>query len=286
MNKFKLVLITSCILSAFSANAQFLGLTVNKEEPKAEAKVENLDDLLSSKISQEAQKKDEVSEMRRQALEDMASALGSTAGLNYRMNEIRKEVDKKALDLDQRFNFANLIIDNGVLPPVLEEGLANFAQNSDDQVRIADKMYKIVSPAKFVSVYPTWRTYLQFSFPSFEKPPAAYLPQNDAEKVIWDKALKEGWNNGETQAQRLFEASLSRLERDYLGMIKYKMLVKQGLITPTIIAKQNFGVTGGGKEMAINDQVFRISDHSALNPNQKDWKVEYPVSNQTNGVLK
>jgi defect-in-organelle-trafficking protein DotC len=229
---------------------------------------------------------DNVNQMRRQAIVDIASSLGASAGLSYRMNQIMIDVNKSASKLDHLFDFSRVIIDNGVLAPVLTEGLSNYAQDSDDQVRIADKIYKIESPAKFVSVYPTWRSYLVFSFPTYELPPPSFLPRNDTEKAVWDSAVKEGWQKGIMQANNIFENSYNRMERDYSGMIKYKILLAEGLITPTIIAKQNFGVTGGGKEMSINDQVFRITDHSALNPNQEKWKVEYPITNNVNGVLK
>lgn len=247
-----------------------------------------LDQLLSNRIKEEgaAAQKAEISEMRRQALVDIASALGSSGGLAFRMNQIKAEVNQNAANLDRLFDFSKVLIANGVLAPVLTEGLSNYAQDSDDQVRIADKIYKIEAPAKFVSVYPTWRSYLMFSYPNYDMPPAAYLPKDSAEKAIWDQAVKDGWQNGIQQANNIFEASYDRLERDYKGMIKYKILLSEGLITPTIIAKQNLGVTGGGREMAINDQVFRITDHSALNPNKSDWKVEYPVTNNVNGVLK
>lgn len=252
-----------------------------------QSNVVDLNELLSNKISSTAIKNsDNVSEMRAAALREIANSLGASSGLSYRMNEIKREIDLQSLRLDKIFDFSKMTIDNGVLAPVLTEGLANYAQYSDDEVRIADKIYKIEVPAKFVSTYPTWRTYLRFSYPSFETPDKAYLPQNDTEKQIWDLAVKEGWEKGIKQANLIFDASYSKLERDYLGMIKYKLLLEEGLITPTIVAKQNLGVTGGGKEMAINDQVFRITDHSALNPNQKDWKVEYPVTNQTDGKLK
>lgn len=286
----KLGLIASCILSAASVNAQtYSGLSYPKPQVDnmTTDKVVEMNDLMADKIGgSQASKKEDVSEMRRQALTEIASALGASGGLSYRMRQLKADVNSRALELDRMYDFSKLTIDNGVLAPVLTEGLANYSQDSDDQVRIADKIYKIESPAKFVSVYPTWRSYLRFSFPSFEQPAQAYLPKNDAEKAIWDAAVKEGWDKGVIQANRIFEASYSRLERDYLGMIKYKLLLAQGLITPTVIAKQNLGVTGGGKEMAINDQVFRITDHSALNPNKEDWKVEYPVTNQNNGKLK
>ena len=247
-----------------------------------------LDSLLSNQILERgkaAQTKD-VSEMRRTALQEIAGALGASGGLAFRTNQIKQEVDCYADELDKLYDFKKLIIDNGVLPPVLSEGLANYAQESTDQVRIADKIYKIEEKAKFVSVYPTWRNYLRFSFPSYEMPEAAYLPKNDAEKAIWDYAVKEGWEKGVKQANEIYESAYAKLNRDFKGMIKYKILLAEGLVTPTIIGKQNLGITGGGREMSINDQVFRIMDHSSLNPNKNEWKVEYPVSNNNNGELK
>ena len=163
--------------------------------------------------------------MRRQAITEIASALGASSGLSYRMNERRVEIISNAVNLDQTFDFTKVTIDNGVLAPVLTEGLSNYAQESDDQVRIADKIYKIEMPAKFVSVYPTWRSYLKFSYPSFESPIKAYLPQNEAEKIVWDEAVKEGWTKGVRQADNIVESSFYRLVRDYQGMIKYKILL-------------------------------------------------------------
>lgn len=291
MNKFKLTITLASMLvsTQLFAQSSFPGLSYPKPDVNKSQAVQNstLEDLLSAKIATpEKTKKSEVSEMRRQALTEIASALGASSGLSYRMKERRIEIDAIAANLDQTFDFTRVTIDNGVLAPVLTEGLSNYAQESDDQVRIADKIYKIEMPAKFISVYPTWRSYLRFAYPSFDYPTKAYLPQNDAEKSVWDEAVREGWSKGIRQADSIVESSFNRLVRDYQGMIKYKILLAQGLITPTIIARQNFGVTGGGKEMAINDQVFRITDHSALNPSKEDWKVEYPVSNNQNGKLK
>ena len=290
MKMLKLSLLVSLMLSTqVFAQSSFPGLNypqpdVNKTKAQQSS---SMDDLLSGKItSKENNKKSEVSELRKQAIVEIATALGSSGGLAHRMKERRIELDTLAQDMDKTFDFTKVTIDNGVMAPVLTEGLSNYAQESDDQVRIADKIYKIEAPAKFVSVYPNWRTYLNFAFPTYDTPSSAYLPKDDGEKQIWDESVKKGWLTGVRQADKIVESSFNRLLRDYQGMVKYKILLAQGLITPTIIAKQNLGVTGGGREMSINDQVFRISDHSALNPSQKDWKVEYPISNNQNGVLK
>lgn len=268
--------------------AGYPGLSYPRPLNKEENKAMDLNGLLSSQILERGKNANssEVKEMRRQALQEIAGALGASGGLAYRTNQIKAEVDCYATDLDKLYDFKKLIIDNGVLPPVLTEGLGNYAQENADQVRIADKIYKIEEKAKFVSVYPTWRNYLRFTFPSYEMPEAAYLPKNDAEKAVWDAAVKEGWDRGVKQANEIYETSYAKLDRDYKGMIKYKILLAEGLVTPTVIGKQNLGVTGGGREMSINDQVFRIMDHSALNSNKSEWKVEYPVSNNQGGVLK
>lgn len=298
MNKNKKIL-TNMILSgitiiSLNVNAQtsYLGLNYPKPEIYGQKfdKTPNpptLEQLLSNNVANEVNaRKNEVNEIRKEQLIEIASSIGASAGLVARMKEKRIEIDNIGTHMDNVYDFSKLIISNGVLAPVLSEGLSNYAQESEDQVRIADKIYKIESPAKFVSVYPTWRDYLYFSFPLFDNPPSSALPKTDAEKIIWDEAVRTGWFSGIQQANNIVDTAFNRLNRDYQGMIKYKLLLAQGVITPTMIAGQNLGVTGGGKEMAINDQLFRITDHSNLNPNTNDWKVEYPVTNQINKKLK
>jgi defect-in-organelle-trafficking protein DotC len=275
-----LCFIAPCFSQSTTTATNYMGLNYPKkqQEPLPDVKME---DLMSNSITKEVKKESSVSELRKEALIDIATTLGATRGLISRGREIKKEVEQFSTQLDNLYNFELLKIDNGVLPAVLEEGLAAYEQISSDHVTIADKVYKITEQSKFVSAYPTWRSYLKFDYPGIEKPNEAYLPKNEAENQIWNEAIKEGWKQGVNQANEIFENSYSKLERDYLGMIKYKILLQEGLITPTIIAKQNFGIVGGGKNMSINKQVFTISDHSALNPNNKEWKVEYPVSNST-----
>lgn len=249
-------------------------------------KIYSIDQITGSNIANTAKVAGEqnVSEMRKQAIIDIASSLGMSAGLAARMQEIEKKIKNKSDELDKIYNFSALAISNGVLPPVLEESNSNYNQDSNDEVRISDVMYKIYAPARFVSVYPTWRDYLVFNFSSFDLPEKSYMPKNDAEKAIWDEWVKRGWEKGKLQADNIFENSWGRLNRDYTGMIKYKMLLTQGVITKTIVAKANLGVTGDGNKLSINDQVIRITDHSQFNQNDKEWKYKTPISNPSNTV--
>lgn len=281
MKIFKQIVTPLCALMLAGLSAQSYAQQASYQGRPVDHAV-SLNELMADKVSGVAAAKhgqNEINEMRKAALSEVAVSLGASAGLVSKMSEIRSALDKQTVSLDGIFDFSRMLVTDGVLAPVLSEGLANYAQENDDQVRIADKIYKIESRARFVSVYPTWRDYLQFSFKSFEIPPQSYLPKNDAEKAFWNEWVKKGWDQGERQALTIFESSMGRLRRDFTGMIRYKSLSAQGLITKPVIAKANLGVTGGGNEMAINDQIFRIVDHSALVPNKDEWKVDYPVSN-------
>lgn len=245
-----------------------------------------LSELMSGSITQKASEKESVNEIKRSALIEVASAVGASAGAAHRMKELKDMVNNYSEKLDILFDFRTMKLTEGVMLPVLVQGLGNYNKHSDDEVRVSDKRFKIEASAKFVSVYPTWRNYLIFTLPTFDVPPTSYLPKTDAEKAIWDDAVKKGWDRGLEQANRIFETSYARLERDYMGMDLSKILMELKLLTPTIVAKQNLGVTGGGREMDINDQVFRITDHSGLNPNAATWSTQYPVTSNSDGNYK
>lgn len=249
-----------------------------RSNPNPRYDLEDISAKNIAEIKKSSATENKVTEFKKEALIELASSLGASAGLAAKTTEIREQLNKYGYQLDNLYNFSKVKIHNGVLPPVLTEGLANYSKASDDEVRIADQMFKIEVPAKFVSVYPTWRDYLQFTFGTFELPEDGYLPQTEEEAKIWDTWVKRGWEKGQAQALNIFEASWSRLNRDFNGMIKFKVLQAQGLVSPTLVAKSNLGVTGGGREMAINDQIFRIVDHSALIPDQKRWTTQYPVT--------
>lgn len=256
-------------------------------EPQISAKKEKdiptLNELMSGSVTERAKEKDEVSSIRKSALVEIATAMGASAGAASRMQELKVEVNKKSHELDKIFNFKEMRLADGVMLPVVMQSKANYNKNSDDEIMISDKRFIIDTPSKFVSVYPTWRSYLFLSLPTFDAPPSSVLPKNDTERAIWDNAVKEGWKRGVEQANRIFEASYARLEKDYLGMDLARILMELKLLTPTVLAKQNLGVTGGGREMDINSQVFRITDHSALNPNSGTWGTEYPITINNDG---
>lgn len=289
----KITLITFLISTTIGINnisfAQNQNNTnINNYNPEAEYK-KGLNSVLSSNVTSQAINVsiEEVTKIRQNILKDTASNYGITAGLSWKMNQIKINELSQLEDRLNKFDFSSLAIDAGVLPPVIIEGVSNYAQNNDDEVRLADKSLKIEKPAKFYSTYPTWRDYLVFDFPAPEAVPVSILPKTPAESKIWDYWVEKGFAQGVLQAKNIFQASIDRFDRDYNGMLKFHQLLAQNQITPTLVSKHNMGITGGGRELRINDQILRIQEHSALISDDSKWRNTYPITyKDSNGQYK
>jgi defect-in-organelle-trafficking protein DotC len=239
-----------------------------------------LDDLMASRIANPPAiiRQMEIPMIRLEALQSAAATVGTQAGLLKQSKKTNATLEREANKLDRVFDFNNMMVTKNVMSPVLTEGRTTYSQNSDEEIRIADRMFKIERGARFVAHPPTWRDYLQQNVTStkVEVPHASLLPKTDAEKAVWDEWVQKGWKEGESQSNALFSQGLARLQRDYSGMIQYKILLKQGLVSAPIVSTANMGTTGGGTQMNLQDQVFRISVPSNLIANPKAWK-NYPV---------
>ncbi len=213
----------------------------------------------------------DINPIRLSELHETATTLGARGALAWRSHQINQSLTRSARYLDQVFNFNQLLLNHNVLPPIVTQSQANLTLDNDDTIRSADKTYKITQPARFVTVPPTWRTYLWMNFKKPNLPSTTLLPTNREEAEVWNIYLKMGWQKGLEQANQIFEANLSILKRNYLGMILYRRLLAQGVITHPVVAKANLGITGNAKEIRINDEVMRITAHSALQPHGH-WK--------------
>jgi defect in organelle trafficking protein DotC len=213
-----------------------------------------------------------VNSIKTQALRETATSLGAQGALAWRAKAINASLTDQASSLDKLYDFNRLMLPNNVLPPVLAESSNALTQSDADTLRLSDKTYKILSPARFVTTPPTWRTYLWLTFKQPDIPDKSLLPKTQAESEIWNKYLKIGWKQGLTQANQIFDENMSRLKRDYLGMVLYRKLYAQHIVSAPFIARAELGVTGDKNEMHINDQVLKITSHSALQTDSTKWK--------------
>ncbi len=215
----------------------------------------------------------QINQIRFTVLTETATSMGAQSGLAWASQHINKLLDLNERNLDLAFNFRSLLLDHDVLPPVLTQGQNALNLDTPETLRLADKIYKIESPPRFVTAPPTWREYLWMDYPTPDKPVSSLLPRTAEERKIWNDAVAEGWQDGIQQANSIFSANMGRLKRDYNGMITYNVLLAQNMVTAPYVAKTELGVTGDDNQLRINDQVLRITATSRLIPNSKKWKA-------------
>jgi defect-in-organelle-trafficking protein DotC len=212
-----------------------------------------------------------INPIRLQALQETALSLGARGALAWRSLQINNTLQDEASYLDRVFNFNELLINGDVLPPVITEADDSLNLSSDTAIRAASKIYRIVTPARFATTAPSWRTYLWMDFQKPTLPDRTLLPVNAAEVNVWNAFLKQGWKEGLAQANEIFSQNLSLLKRDYSGMVLYRQLLAQHMVSIPFVAHAEMGVTGDANEIRVNDQISRITAPSQLQPDSNDW---------------
>jgi defect in organelle trafficking protein DotC len=213
-----------------------------------------------------------INNIRLTALKQVARSLGAQAGLAWRADQLDKIMLHQKHNLDQIFNFNYLVLNHNVLPPVLTEGDNTLNLADDETIRAADKEYKIVALPRFVTAPPSWRDYILLNYKRPEIPNSTLLPKSAREAQVWNEYSKIGWNEGIEQANEIFAVNLARLKRDYAGMLLYRKLLAQNMVSAPFVGQADLGVTGDKNDMRINDRVLRITSTSELKTNPKVWK--------------
>jgi defect-in-organelle-trafficking protein DotC len=62
------------------------------------------------------------------------------------------------------------------------------------------------------------------------------------------------------------------LTKDYHGMVRYRMLLAQDMISPPFALSVDRGVTGGGDQMRVGDRAIRITGRPEFNPGYQSWQ--------------
>lgn len=250
------------ILSMFIASLQLIGCSRSATRPPELSIIQSIKRPTTIKIN----------EIRFSALKQTAIGLGAQAGLAWRSRQINTLLDSQKKNLDRIFNFSFLILNQTVLPPILIEGRNTLNLADEYTIRISDHDYQIIQQPKFITTPPNWHDYIWMTYKKPETPNHSMLPQNSDEHRVWNRYIPVGWNEGVAQAEQIFSANLARLQRDYNGMVLYRKLLAQHILTPPYVSQANLGITGGGNDMRINDKVLRITAIPQLQTNAKSWR--------------
>mgnify|MGYP001182828187 CR=1 FL=1 len=133
-------------------------------------------------------------------------------------------------------DFGPLLIKGKVIPPVITEATDIYNLEDSTTIRTSDRIYQIKNQARFSSIAPTWRAYMQFPFENKAYSSEVYvskalMPENETERATWLAATVKGWDSGVEQANTMLENNLKRLNRDYIGMVRFHEFVIEGIKT-------------------------------------------------------
>ena len=215
-------------------------------------------------------------QIRGDAIREAALSYGARGGLAYRTFEIQRRLAEYDTSLSKAFDFSRLLVaaPSGFLiePPVVSAAeKAVIVTSSGQQAAVADRIYRINRVARIVTASRDWHLYLERDWGRVDPPPSLLLPKDDDERAMWRNFVKQGWQAGIEQAEETFEADLDRLTNDFVGMVRYRELLAQGMITSPYAMADDRGVTGGGKEMRVGDRGVSITGQSVLNPRSDQW---------------
>jgi len=256
-----------------------LGLSACQSfDPQAARETPNETSLKSLQKLSNSKAKSKIGDLRMQALRDTALSVGARGGLSDRSKGLNELLTLQERLLDRVFNFQAMILDKKVLPPVLIEGRDPLNTSGTDVIRVADRNYQIQAQARFVTAPPSWREYLWMNYEDPKTPDRSLLPKTNSEKTVWQAYIAEGWQAGAQQADLIFAENLARLKRDYEGMILYRRLLAQNMVSPPFVAQTDLGVTGDAQNMTINDRILRITAFPELQLDPNLWKTELTPS--------
>jgi defect-in-organelle-trafficking protein DotC len=274
MKKFLTLYLFALLLFSSAAYAQWAEMPTGELEASPPPPI--LSDLQEQNSGEEAEPDTMGLQIRHDAIREAALSYGARGGLASRTFEIQRRLVEREAALDKTFDFHRLLIaaPSGLLiePPVVSEALqAVIVNNGGQEAAVADRTYRINRAARIVTAPRDWHLYLERDWGRVDPPPALLLPREDEEREAWRKWVQEGWNAGVEQAQETFEADLDRMTNDFIGMVRYRDLLAQGMISPPFAMHEDRGITGGGTEMRVGDRGVSITGPSVLIPRSDQW---------------
>lgn len=221
-----------------------------------------LTNLLIMKANKEVEST--VMLMRPNAIRDAAQLVTIQTAIAFRYAELITKTENYSSIMDTAFNFSPLLMTQGdalIMPPILTRGGASLRIEDRELATATISSYELLEPARFISVMPTWRSYLMMidEFPKPDEPNPAVMPKNSKEQEIWQKAVRESWLQGVHEAEQLYVENVSRMVRDYRGIMLYHLLVAQDLLSNVHSASTDMGINIAKNKLNIGQKVYRIT---------------------------
>lgn len=211
-----------------------------------------------------------VRQMRPSAIREAAQLVTLQTAMAWRYGQLMDATEQYAAIMDTAFDFGPLLMTQGdalIMPPVLTRAGASMRIEQPETATAARASYELLDPAHYISVVPNWRSYLMAdAFPEPEKPNPALIPKNRKERRIWREAVREAWTFGIEEADQLYVDNVSRMVRDYRGIMLYHLLTAQHLLSQVRMASADLGIRSKANMLHLGQRVYRITAPALFTP--------------------
>lgn len=216
-------------------------------------------------------------DMRNAAIKEAALSYGARGGLAWRTYHIRNELETRATQMDKTFDFRQLLIPAPssllIEPPIISENVNGLIiEGTGQDAAVSDRVYEIIRNARIVSAPRHWRNYLERDWGDVTAPPEILRPITKEEREKWVQWVRDGWQKGIDQADEIFADDLNQLSADYNGMVRYRLLLAQGMVSPPYALMVDRGITGGGDKMRVGDRQVTITGKPEFVPGTERWQ--------------
>lgn len=219
---------------------------------------------------------EKINPVREATLRDTAMVLGAQAGFRDRSALLMKVLQSRESDMDNKFRFAELMMGDGFMPPVISEAVDGVSLDAVT-MRVFKTQYVIDEPARPVASPPNWRNWMLLGLDDKVKVEAPtnpqLLPQTPGEKAYWDRTVKAAYRAGSQQAMAIYELNLARMERAYAGMKRYYELYQRNLVTaPQIASVTDVVSQEDPNTIVIGNVLWRIVAPTRFNLQYDTWR--------------
>ena len=233
----------------------------------------NEDGLTAEELIQKEYNKNS-NDGREQSILMEAMRFGSQSALYERTEKYKALIEENKHELSRVANFHPLMLMGGrIVPPIIQE--SDDLRMIEDRytARFVKKSYKITEQARVVNTPLHWRNYLIINIAKPTAPSSYSLPirGNEREEQIWANGVAQGWEAGIQQANDAMIQNIRKLQSDYIGMIRFKLMLAKGMVTSPIPSNTKLGVTGDIDTLNIGESTFEIIETPKFNKDAETW---------------
>lgn len=177
-----------------------------------------------------------VTGARAQVIESAARGVGIRGGYAEEAQRINNLLMQRYRSrLNASFNFRPLMLNSGyVVPPVITEIRQVTELSGPNFLYLTNGSFEIVREPRLTTITPTWMDWLLLPIREV-RPPENIELQNGDEERLWSASVRDGWSTGTREARLTFATAMATLNRDYVGMQRYRDFAAQGIVSvPTV----------------------------------------------------